>query len=415
MGSYADLRLGEYLILSQSDRADAVALMTFDESDQFHEIDASGQTPDIFGYRASVAVVRDRLDSMGFTLPAARDFFASAAKSRIQHLLDQEWSSPSADCEVRVLKRLTFEGWLDAFTDMKRANLQSWNQTEESFSITRSDPDLYDYLLDEDAEHFHGFPFGDFRYFMRAAAETCDSEEIVVYDLSDTLRGGYYSVGERIVDHAREALLADFPVNAPIVVITEGSTDRVILQSAMRVVAPHLISYYSFFDFAAASAKGGASAVVETVKAFIAAKVVNRVVALLDNDTAAEVALRALANVKIPSNIRIRSLPPIASATAYPTLGPTGPVQMDVNGLAGSIELYLGRDVLTREDGTLTPVQWLGYETTLGRYQGEVMNKRELQERFATKVEVALRDPALRATQDWTDLIAILGVIRAPF
>lgn len=47
---------------------------------------------------------------------------------------------------------------------------------------------------------------------------------------------------------------------------------------------------------------------------------------------------------------------------AYPTLGPqlSDPVIMDVNGKAGALEMYLGRELLT-VDGQLVPVQWMGY------------------------------------------------------
>ena len=42
---------------------------------------------------------------------------------------------------------------------------------------------------------------------------------------------------------------------------------------------------------------------------------------------------------------------------------------LDVNGLAASIELYFGEDVLCAEQNKLTPVQWKGYNSTLRQYQ----------------------------------------------
>ena len=85
---------------------------------------------------------------------------------------------------------------------------------------------------------------------------------------------------------------------------------------------------------------------------------------------------------------------------SYPTLGPSGNTEMDVNGLAASIELYLGRDVLTQDDGSLTPVQWKGYNETVGQYQGEVMRKAQLQHAFNKKADSALANSALLATGD---------------
>jgi hypothetical protein len=70
---------------------------------------------------------------------------------------------------------------------------------------------------------------------------------------------------------------------------------------------------------------------------------------------------------------------------------------MDVNGLAGSIELYLGRDILVEDNGGLSPVQWRGYDRDLNQYQGELMNKTELQHRFMKKIRKARNDHQERA------------------
>ncbi|MDB6037409.1 MAG: hypothetical protein JWM99_1250 [Verrucomicrobiales bacterium] len=38
-------------------------------------------------------------------------------------------------------------------------------------------------------------------------------------------------------------------------------------------------------------------------------------------------------------------------------------IHMDVNGLAASLEIYFGEDVLIRKDGTLTPIHWRGFDS----------------------------------------------------
>jgi hypothetical protein len=55
---------------------------------------------------------------------------------------------------------------------------------------------------------------------------------------------------------------------------------------------------------------------------------------------------------------------------------------MDVNGVAGSIELYLGRDALTSNQNQLPPVQWTGFDSGIRQYQGEVLEKDRIYERF---------------------------------
>src|SRR5947209_3631733 len=99
----------------------------------------------------------------------------------------------------------------------------------------------------------------------------------------------------------------------------------------------------------------------------------------------------------------------------YPTIGPNGLAALEVNGLAGSIELYLGEDVLRGASSTLTPVQWQGYSGTLKQYQGEVIRKATLQTAFQEKAARCRKDTrALKAT-DWSGLSAILQEVFRAF
>ena len=85
---------------------------------------------------------------------------------------------------------------------------------------------------------------------------------------------------------------------------------------------------------------------------------------------------------------------------------------MNVNRLAGSIELYLGTDVLWQDaQHTLMPVQWKGYLSKIQRYQGELLQKRQVQEAFAAKLKEARADRSNIAKQDWSGLQVILDTL----
>jgi len=177
---------------------------------------------------------------------------------------------------------------------------------------------------------------------------------------------------------------------------------------------PHLSEYYSFMDFGLSNVPGGANFLVSTIKAFIGTGIKNRIVALFDNDTAAEISLRSLKDIAIPDNIKILKYPDLDIAKRYPTIGPGGISELNVNGLSCSIEVYLGADVLMR-NGELTPIQWKGWEPNLNRYQGEILNKRELQEAFFEKVSKCTIDPSLIGKTDWKPLQLILNQIFKSF
>ena len=89
------------------------------------------------------------------------------------------------------------------------------------------------------------------------------------------------------------------------------------------------------------------------------------------------------------------------------TLGPSGLVHLDMNGLACSVELYFSKDVLAT-DGCLEPIQWTGYDERLRRYQGEIMYKQELKTRFLAKLAKCQCDSSALDVTEWDGINSIL-------
>ena len=58
---------------------------------------------------------------------------------------------------------------------------------------------------------------------------------------------------------------------------------------------------------------------------------------------------------------------------------------MNLNGLAGLIEIYMGKDILTGNEGNLELVQWGGYMKRVNKYQGSLINKDAVGSRFKGK------------------------------
>ncbi|MFD3809208.1 hypothetical protein ACFWTC_38000 [Streptomyces sp. NPDC058619] len=245
-----------------------------------------------------------------------------------------------------------------------------------------------------------------------------DAEVRFVLDADDPdLVGENSELGNMCVDalaHVHQASAA----HAPVIVLTEGSSDVAILEPALALLYPHLTDLVRFMNYAN-NAQGGAGSLVTTVRAFAAAHVANPVIALFDNDTAAADALRPLnRDSSLPSSIKVLRYPPIELAARYPTLGPPteqGPEgrisAADVNGLAGSIELYLGEDVLIGSDGALRPVQWNSYSKGSKQYQGEIIDKRDIQAAYKVKLAKAQENPDIMDEQDWSGIRAILDMI----
>ena len=185
-------------------------------------------------------------------------------------------------------------------------------------------------------------------------------------DLTDPLLGGYLEADELPHLSARRRRERETAASGQIIVVTEGSSDSFLLRRALELADPGIANYFSFLDFAGYSAPGGTDRVVSLTRGLAAAQVMNRVIAVLDNDTAGHQALRILQSTGWPDRIRFYSLPDMEYAREFPTLGPGGFANLDVNGRALSIEMMFGLAVLREANGGSMPhVRWSTYNGTL--------------------------------------------------
>ena len=268
------------------------------------------------------------------------------------------------------------------------------------------------------SEHFYGFPGAEqchFGLFARLAVEAVSPDEQLIYDLTSLVAGGCVQEGDELITEAESQIYPDLQLAQKVIVVTEGDTDREVLERSLRLLYPHLADYFHFFDFSLRKLGGGAGELANLVRAFAAARVRHRILALFDNDTAAKDALRTLDLHGLPKNIAIHHYPDITLAQDYPTLGPSGNTRMDVNGLAGSLELYLGRDVLADSNGELSPVLWTGYQRKLRSYQGELLDKQRILEDFKKKLAICEASQRQINSYDWEGVRAIIDAMRTAF
>jgi hypothetical protein len=255
----------------------------------------------------------------------------------------------------------------------------------------------------------------DFRYILRGLLEVIEPDQEVVLDYTDLVHSGYYSKGDNLRKLTFEEFQEDYLVTEKIIILSEGSSDKIILKKTLEILYPHLREYYSFPDFHASNAAGGAPELVRLIKAFTASGIRNRVVSLSNSATAAAEARRGLENTHLPENLRVVDLPPVEFAKHYPTVGPQGNVNVDINGLACSLELYLGLDVLKNAEGELTPIQWRGYNQVLRRYQGEILNKDRLRDKYLNIITRAIYSPQKVTDHDWEPMRRVFGRIFEAF
>jgi hypothetical protein len=355
----------------------------------------------VTGFRTTAGILLDRLDLLGVTLSAVSSELRKLVAERAERLngietrlslsLEEELRLALSE-EIEYLNGLTWESWLAHLKAGLGAGLPVSMGPRESLGTPSRLMSLWD-------DH-------DPRYQLRAVLEALPADEEITLDLDDLLDGGWLEPSVDPREYASALVAYTSQGGLLPIVLAEGRFDVEVLSSALHLRRPHLAEYIRLPDFSQRN-EGGAAALRQTARAFASASIPNRVLALFDNDTAARDVLRSFATDALPANIRVTSLPHLALAANYPTVGPQGEHKMDVNGLATSIELFLGSDVLADGD-SLKPVVWGGYVRSMAAYQGEVSDKEAIHALYREKVALANRAPEAMATQDWSGLDLLL-------
>ncbi|MGW1543205.1 hypothetical protein ACWCPM_23695 [Streptomyces sp. NPDC002309] len=353
-----------------------------------------------YSLRAPGRIIAERLNLLGYTQAAALEFLAQAVDKqrsmwRLLASKDSDWPA-----ELHLPDHYTAADWVrDVATTSQAAGPQATafgDMADPLRMLADSNPCMA----------------------LRAALlATPDAEVVFVIDHGDPDDAGEQPDLQNLCADALDHIQATASAHAPVVVLTEGHSDVAILEPTLALLYPHLTDLIRFMDYSN-SPRGGAPALVATVRAFAAARIANPVIALFDNDTAASDALRPLDRAALPHNIKVLQCPPLEMASNYPTLGPPtleSPAghlsHADINGTAGSIEIYLGRDVLTLPDGGMRPVQWRSYIDGSKQYQGEITGKKDVQVASQEKLARARANPEVIETQDWDGIRKILEAI----
>src|SRR5262249_3813197 len=314
MGSYASLSIGPLELLSSKWEWDPIVMTLFTEADrvvylckddeEYYDEDAEWH----LSYRAPLEVIKDRLDVMGFTYKKAEELYKIGLSEEIKNtrrlILDPVIGLKDTEIEERkaeldILESLTLEKWIEGIRYIIDNDLQpNWEYRENRDNKYDHISHPIRYILSRVGDTFFGNEIIELRTYLRAIVEVTDANVELVYDLSDLVNSGNVSIEEDLHETARLSMANNFAVNHKIVVLTEGSSDRWAIQGAFKLLYPHLEEYYSFMDFDESKAPGGVGHLASTVKSFVGAGIVNKVIAIFDNDTAAKNAVRSLQHIR---------------------------------------------------------------------------------------------------------------------
>ena len=379
MGSYCTIYFDELRISSAKSAVPDDFSAIFQESDrlvrksQYEEDD----TPEVV-YEATKATVLARLDLLGCTSRIARE--------RLSKWITEErakWAEYAseygnwAEETAMALRKFTIEEWYRC-VPLVLATKYDQDEPEPIDEIDRAMTTFKESWL-----WFDGY---DSLVGFRALLDANPNVEKVTLDVSDLIQAGWLDPNEQVCQGSSNKGHRSVGPLTPTVILAEGRSDINILKNSLSILFPDRKDYFSFFEHDELNVDGGAIYLVKFLKAFAAARTPLRLVAIFDNDTVGRQAYQQAQDLDLPDNMILLRLPDIELARRYPTIGPQGLHEVNVNGQAASIELYLGRAALS-VNGKLRRVRWTGYDKTADAYQGEVEAKNEVKQHFFKHLE----------------------------
>ncbi len=327
------------------------------------------------GYRAERQTVLKRLDLMGCTETLARSRYYYWKNVMFRKYDDRLRFRKSVDKSTRdFLLNFDWEKWKEGVA----RNLGRKKDSEDCDNI--GDRQMRGY--DSDWLWFDGFQS---LISLRAIIQGATHIQTITLDVNELLvrrkkNFNFCPEYKRIISEQGQP-------TGPAIVLADGESDVAILKAFFQRFFSDFEGFVKFFDLSEFGMESGAENVLKLLKAFATARVPTQIVAVFDNDTAGLTAYQKSKSIDLPANITCIRLPDIELGSSYPTTGPLGRQNADINGKACSIELYLGRRALT-SNGALRPVQWTNYDKNTETYQGEIEEKEAIREAFLLEMRL---------------------------
>lgn len=331
-----------------------------------------------------------RLELLGFTIDAIRkeyDFVAASCRSERENQ------------DYEMLKRpydfMSFEEFRDFIANV---NLEDLESKYIEYGIEDHDVKIMGRFTDETIkdripyyDHHHDNAYSELTYFgslidilhpyavIRLLAENqINHTSALVWQYGPLVDSGWAELDEfTTMARRREKFL----------IATEGSSDVHILQHAFEVLRPEIADFFTFIDVSRRHPFAGAGNLVRFAEGLEKIDVHNQVLFVLDNDVEGLSAYKMISESNMPSNMKAMVLPSLSVFTDFPTLGPQGEQNTDINGKAAAIECYLDLNIKVLPKAQ---VIWTSYKKPEGIYQGELLEKEKFTKAFLRQTKESI-------------------------
>lgn len=197
----------------------------------------------------------------------------------------------------------------------------------------------------------------------------------------------------------REQIVKELTPENKILLVTEGTSDALVLRKSIEELYPDISDFFEFIDVTEKFPFTGTGNLYNFCVALCQIKIQNQVMVVFDNDTAGIEKYRKALELVRPRSFMITRLPDHADFSEFPTIGPHGESADNINGRAVAIECFLD----LRSTEFLPRVRWNSYNKGEQKYQGELERKDEYVRAFksASLTSGEYNSAKLKYLVDW--------------
>ncbi|WP_072470243.1 HEPN/Toprim-associated domain-containing protein [Urinicoccus massiliensis] len=317
------------------------------------------------GFSKNIMSVRRRLDLLGYSL------------YEIEELFNEELAMFKQLCSSST--PISFH---DFYNTVINVDIQNINMASEEYDF---DYDLGEYVrkcVIHEIKDLSNFPYYDaytIGYFLenldpyitlRILSENENNHNLdVIWRFADVVENGW---------SLEEDIIPKLTTQEKILIVTEGSSDTDIIKKSINRLYSDIADFFDFIDMEQNYPFTGTGNLKNFVKGLSKINILNKILVILDNDTAGISVYNDIKTIDLPNNLNVITLPNYKDFDNFKCKGPQGDSLENINGKAVSIECFLDHSSIDDE----IYVRWTGFNDKLIQYQGNIEPKNLLIKSF---------------------------------
>lgn len=317
------------------------------------------------GFSKNIMSVRRRLDLLGYSL------------YEIEELFNEELAMFKQLCSSST--PITFH---DFYNTVINVDIQNINMASDEYD---SDYDLGEYVRKcviheiKDLSNFPYYDAYDIGYFLenldpyitlRILSENKNNHNLdVIWRFKDVVENGW---------NLEEDIIPKLTTQEKILIVTEGSSDTDIIKKSINRLYSDIADFFDFIDMEQNYPFTGTGNLKNFVKGLSKINILNKILVILDNDTAGISVYNDIKTIDLPNNLKVITLPNYKDFDNFKCKGPQGDSLENINGKAVSIECFLDHSSIDDE----IYVRWTSFNDKLIQYQGNIEPKNLLIKSF---------------------------------